>query len=289
MPLSPEIKDKIDEGFLTKPCIKCGLDHRAYNHAGMVPLQGEVWKNLKGPELMQAEAHLATLKAAHTKKMNAAKKAGSSSAQASTPQTVPQTVPTNIEPIIVPTGFPVIDTAGTDPHASLTTPQLLLIQEQAKSEPVDIVLRQANNAPTADQVATGHVHEPTTEKLSIVSAKFPLRKQFAKSTSHVLTNYFEVSWNNNTKFFVYEITDIPAGNKRKTKAVVKTAIQAWDFLRNNQSHFATDHLKFIVAWTDLHTGIQCPRKSTPAEEVIWTPTPIADGDRRVQLYFKYHG
>ncbi|KAI4636318.1 hypothetical protein J4E83_001272 [Alternaria metachromatica] len=191
--------------------------------------------------------------------------------------------------MIVPTGFPVIDPDGTDPHASSTTPQLLVIQEQAKSEPVDTALRQANRAPTADQVATGHLHEPTTEKLSIMSAKFPLRKQFAKPTSHVLTNYFEVSWNNNTKFFVYEITDIPAGNKRKTKAVVKTAIQAWDFLRNNQIHFATDHLKFVVAWRDLHTGIQCPRKSTPADEVMWTPTPIADGDRRVQLYFKYHG
>jgi len=285
MLLSQEIKDKIDDGFLTKPCIKCGLDHRAYNHKGMVPLHGEVWRNLKGTDVAGAEAHLATLKAAHTKKLLAAQKAGDSGAQAATPQTVP----TNIEPMIVPTGFPVIDPDGTDPHASSTTPQLLVIQEQAKSEPVDTALRQANRAPTADQVATGHLHEPTTEKLSIMSAKFPLRKQFAKPTSHVLTNYFEVSWNNNTKFFVYEITDIPAGNKRKTKAVVKTAIQAWDFLRNNQIHFATDHLKFVVAWRDLHTGIQCPRKSTPADEVMWTPTPIADGDRRVQLYFKYHG
>jgi eukaryotic translation initiation factor 2C len=286
MPLSQEIKDQIEEGILAFPCIKCGSpEHPVVNHKGSVALQGQVWRALKGAEFAQAEAHLTKVKTALIKQRNAAKKAASSNADPSTPKTAP----TAIEPIIAPAGFPVIDTVGTDPHATLATPQLLVIQEQAQREPVDTVFRQATNAPSTTQLAPGHTHEPAKAKLSIASAKFPMRKQFAKSTGQVLTNYFEVSWNKDTKFFVYEIIDIPAGNKRKTKAVLKTAIQAWDFLLNNQAHFATDDLKFIVAWTDLHTGIQCPRKSTPPNEVVWTPIPIADGDRRIQLNFKYHG
>jgi eukaryotic translation initiation factor 2C len=62
---------------------------------------------------------------------------------------------------------------------------------------------------------------------------------------------------------VYEIVGIPEGtSKRQSRTVVKTAIQAWKFLRDNEDFFTTDKLKTIVSWKNIHQSIQEPEPIT---------------------------
>jgi eukaryotic translation initiation factor 2C len=81
------------------------------------------------------------------------------------------------------------------------------------------------------------------------SSLFPLRKEFAEvGQNEIFTNHFEVNFKPNTRFFVYEILEIPAAkSKRKTKFIFKAAEEAWGILRNNKGYYATDRVKTIVA------------------------------------------
>ena len=72
------------------------------------------------------------------------------------------------------------------------------------------------------QIGESHIHKPETPKFSMVNTKSPPKKKFANPTGQVPSNHFEVSWGKDTKFYVYEIADVPAGNKRKTETVTKT-------------------------------------------------------------------
>jgi eukaryotic translation initiation factor 2C len=79
-------------------------------------------------------------------------------------------------------------------------------------------------------------------------AQYPLRKHFAASVSQVFTNHYEVNFKPDTRFFVYEILKTPTGKTRqKTKFILNTAINAWQFTKHNVRHFATDSVKTIVA------------------------------------------
>ena len=96
--LPGDIKTLIKDGYLNKPCIKCGnVGHSAAHHPrDPVPLRSSVWLTLKGPEMAQAEALLARLR---TAKQNFGKASSTSSS-------APSTAANTTEPIIAPTRFP---------------------------------------------------------------------------------------------------------------------------------------------------------------------------------------
>ncbi|CAO2651808.1 Nn.00g000910.m01.CDS01 [Neocucurbitaria sp. VM-36] len=288
MPLSKQAKELLEEGFLTKPCIRCGEDDHSVSECkgGTKAMRGSLWIILKGADMLAAGNELSKMQRAY----NAQNKKGT--AQTAASRSVASAPPVT-DPVIAPEGFSPVtttDAAITNPYDSTPTSELPQIEDPALAEEVEIEFPKSMPAPDGSNLRDGHSHRDKAKISGIVGAKFPLRKEFSKPASEVLTNHFEVSWSHDPTFYVYEITDIPSGNKRKTKSIVNTAIRAWDFLKDNEAFFATDYRKTIVAWKNLHQSISCPRKTTTAEgKVLWMPCPIADGDRRIELAFKYHG
>ncbi|KAJ4376118.1 hypothetical protein N0V83_001399 [Neocucurbitaria cava] len=286
MPLNKQIAERIKQGLHATPCIRCGNnDHSVSSCKGNKGTHGVVWRPLS---LADANAANGVVKEELKKEMAAARtqtqKAASGSATSA---------PSVTEPILAPQGFspvPLGDAARCTEYEATPVSEQLRIQDQALAEEVETDFPEREVAPLKSQVHDGHPHKPKDRISEINGANFPLRKEFSKSDSEVLTNHFEVSWNDNFTFYVYEIMGVPEGNKRKTRSIVKTAIQAWDFLNDNRDHFATDYRKTIVAWKSLHDSIGCPRKTTTRDqEIEWQPRPVADGDQPIRLGFKFHG
>ncbi|KAH3913322.1 hypothetical protein HBH56_101590 [Parastagonospora nodorum] len=175
-----------------------------------------------------------------------------------------------------------ITTTGTD--------NLKKVRDITQKEAVDSELAKAAEVPSS-ALGNGNIFKSTARVSSAASAKFPLRKEFANTNSEVFTNHFEVVFKPTTQFFVYEVLKMPAGkSKRKSKFILKTAIEAWDFLKNNKEHFTTGGINTIVAWKDLHSEMNCNRVVDGADNTqvgaIWMPDAIADGSQRIQLFIK---
>jgi eukaryotic translation initiation factor 2C len=231
---------------------------------------GNVWRKLNLSQQTLATAFLLQI----AKEKKAAASAASTPAQNSTPVVT--------EPIIPPAN--VSNTASSlaenhDPYATVPTDTLQNIHDRSLVEPIETALPASSPAPRSTEISPGHVLKPANVTPQIDGTPYPQRKVFAEPTSEVLANYFEVGWKPDTKFYVYELLDVSAGrSKRQTKSIVKTVIQAWGFLKDNQDFFTTDYLKMIVSWKNLHDAIQCPRKNV-LNETVWLPEPLADGDR----------
>lgn len=155
------------------------------------------------------------------------------------------------------------------------------VQDTVKAESTESSLPAAVDAPTR-LGPKGDLFRPSKNLPHVTHSKYPARRGFAASNQEVMTNHFEVGFKSGTRMFVYEIDGIPSGkSKRKTKAIFKTAIQAWDFLRDNQDSFATDNLKKIVSWKNLHESITLvPEKQgdpITSNGTTWRPISIADG------------
>jgi eukaryotic translation initiation factor 2C len=159
-----------------------------------------------------------------------------------------------------------------------------------------VVTRAAASKSLPDNVKLGLSNSFAPKKVFSKSrtSLFPLRKEFAKEgLNEVFTNHFEVKFKPNTRFFVYEILRIPnAKSKRKAKYIFKTAEEAWDVLRSNRDQYATDHVKTIVAWKNLHESMTyqrvVPGDQTTNSGAVWLPEAIADGNERIQLAIKFH-
>jgi len=164
------------------------------------------------------------------------------------------------------------------------TQSLTKVQDVLRDEEVESTLPKALVA-SKDLATPGLQFNPSTNIPTVGHAKFPARKNFGVSHRDVLTNHFEVTFEPETPIFVYRIEGIPAGKtKRKTKAIVKAAIQAWDFLYKNEAYFATDFLTKIVSWKNLHESIELPPDATGT---TWRPANIVDGETEISsLVFK---
>jgi eukaryotic translation initiation factor 2C len=150
---------------------------------------------------------------------------------------------------------------------------------------VESELAKAAEVPSS-ALGNGNTIKSTARVSSAANAKFPLRKEFANTNSEVFTNHFEVVFKPTTQFFVYEVLKMPAGkSKRKSKFILKTAIEALDFLKSNKEHFTTGGINTIVAWKELHSEMNCDRVVDGADNTqvgaIWMPDAIADGSQCV--------
>jgi eukaryotic translation initiation factor 2C len=284
--LSREVAEPIFDGYLEKPCIKCGQDHPAINHKGP-GMSGSVWRTLTGDELNLAEKYLIDLRNDYAKEQK--KRRAKKLAAGNSDQQQPALVTSPIVPPVCIAPATSAHAGGSDPYATTATADLKDIYGQDLEEEVQIELPEKNGAPGKTNVSPGELFSSTRLPNPTTGSQYPLRTSFATPTSEVLTNHFEITWKENTQFYVYEILEIPASkSKRQLKTIVKAAIEAWDFLRDNKDFFTTDYIKTIVAWKNLHGSINCPRKDV-LNETQWTPEPLADGERRMNLAFKYHG
>ena len=289
MSLSADISDAIREGYWTKPCIKCGNDAHALMNCrgGAIALVGSVWRTIPGNQVRLAEQLHVRLRQEALKEREKKKKGKGYESESTAPVT--QDAPINKDPIIPLAALSI--TTGVVPTAdrNVSTSPLHNVRTQVLLQPVETTLPNPAAAPSSKQITSGEPSKARNQIAKIGNAKYPQGKEFSKSTSQVLTNHFEVSWKADTKFYVYEIVDVPAGSKRKTKSIINIAIQAWDFLNTNRSHFATDHLQTIVAWKNLHDSIQCPRASNDPTNLTWVPSPVAYRDRAIDLKFRFVG
>ncbi|KAF2867614.1 hypothetical protein BDV95DRAFT_597829 [Massariosphaeria phaeospora] len=132
-----------------------------------------------------------------------------------------------------------------------------------------------------------------TRIAKLTNPQHPIRKEFFTSKKTILTNHFDYGLSSDATFYEYQILGLPGSNKKRTKALFKSAIEHWSFLRRNQGQFATNYVDIIVSWKNLHKGITTRRvlSSTgdPAADVIWEELTIPDGNIDLALRFKLIG
>ncbi|UPX17281.1 uncharacterized protein EKO05_0007647 [Ascochyta rabiei] len=122
---------------------------------------------------------------------------------------------------------------------------------------------QARNAPDVrEMVRGGLIIKPkpdTKEKLSVlqtVKADFHTRESFVDAKGRVYTNHFQLTIQPDQKLYQYKIGSTLQGrNKRKIRALMKTTMDSYDFLKDHSAFFATNHFDTIVAWKPLHSSV----------------------------------
>ncbi|KAF2644090.1 Piwi-domain-containing protein [Massarina eburnea CBS 473.64] len=176
-------------------------------------------------------------------------------------------------------------------HKDVEKAALSSTQDASAAEQVELSYRPVKSVPQAYSLASGNTYDAKGFLSSAKNTPYAIRKELADPKTNVLANYFEVQFAKDTKFFLYEILDIPdSASRRKKKLIVKAAIEGWDFLAANKDHLATDYIKTIVAWKPLHDLVSnnTPRNAS-TEGLVWAPKPITDGEDRLHLHFKYRG
>jgi len=68
---------------------------------------------------------------------------------------------------------------------------------------------------------------------------------------NIITNHFEYQLNTDT-FYEYTILDLATKNRKKLRALFKSAIDNWTFLQQNEAFFATNYIDKIISWRPLH-------------------------------------
>ena len=122
---------------------------------------------------------------------------------------------------------------------------------------------QAGSPPKLEEMQRGGLFitskADADQKLSAlqgVNLDFPARQSFTKATGRVYTNHFQLSIKSDQKLYKYTIESTrPGRNRRKLRALMKTVIRSYDFLRDNAAVFATDYFVTIIAWKPLHSAI----------------------------------
>ncbi|KAF2710115.1 Piwi-domain-containing protein [Pleomassaria siparia CBS 279.74] len=184
---------------------------------------------------------------------------------------------------------------------------LLRVSRVAQSQPVDTELPHKTDPPKielTDLMIGGNKFKPKHVPCKDPLAPFPLRKTLATTSMEVYTNNFEVRFKTGSEFFVYQIAGVPGSkSKARLEMVVKTVVQAWDFLKKNENHFAVDGTGLIVSWKDLHSSLGTPDHvgekghgdhtgdDDNAVDLQWSENmaSIADGKSTLSPIFKYCG
>jgi eukaryotic translation initiation factor 2C len=189
----------------------------------------------------------------------------------SAPNTATETAPTTkgvtgIAPPQTPAPLPIRASTATLP-VSIASPSPVSPAQVPVVTATNIIYQDENvpmapqrSAPTArDLRKTANIimaRGDTVQKLGALrnlNMDFPAREGFINATSMVYTNHFQIKLRSDQQLYRYNIeTSMTGKNKRKMKALVKTAIQTYGFLSNNTANFATDYFETIISWAPLH-------------------------------------
>ncbi|KAF2798180.1 Piwi-domain-containing protein [Melanomma pulvis-pyrius CBS 109.77] len=329
--LSSEQQQSILARISDKPCISCTDHHEAYDCKNLnkpLSMMSWIYRNFPTPPIRNAaRAYIVSLQEGRRANVPQTTTADTSATTPGTPATMAsdalpaamnkmslgsssaappgQPSDTRNDGLVtpdVPTGIPPA-AAPVASDESEPSPDLLKVSSVMIDEPVDIRLLAAEAMPNSGSVGPGNVFRPRHVPHKDSNALFPLRKSLSPAHGQVLTNHFEVKFKPNTQFFVYQIMGVSTSkSKRGTKLIIKTAIQAWDFLKNNQDSFATDNTGMIIAWKNLHDSLGAPHipGRNPGADYTgdngdddagdrWNCDDIADGFTTVSLKFKFCG
>lgn len=211
----------------------------------------------------------------------------------------------NPEPIIKPIHVVSIKaTVDRKPEPAIDIKDIQCIDPSELYETCDLDLPLRSPASSAEKAtSSAEVSAPSAEKSvdtnkygvgtaipQVGQCKFSLRREFAEAPLEVLSNHFVLSSKPQSQFHVYEILNIPTVmSDHERRVIVRSAICAWEFLKDNEEFFATDELRYIVSWKNLHHSIRCLRDTDMPNDLVWTPSPLNSGEQRMNLAFKYNG
>jgi len=145
-----------------------------------------------------------------------------------------------------------------------------------------------------DPTNTGRAWSPSvelldrTKTLKIQNPDFALRQNFFDNPAgeRILTNHFEYSIDDGTTFYEYKILDLDTKNRKKLRALIKKAIEEWNFLKVNQTSFATNYIDTIVSWKPLHLELEKGEELKDDGIYEWGRT-ITVGDMKQALRFRF--
>ncbi|KAF2709989.1 Piwi-domain-containing protein [Pleomassaria siparia CBS 279.74] len=125
---------------------------------------------------------------------------------------------------------------------------------------------------------------------------FPVRNGFLKPkppNSTVYTNHFDVKFVPGSSIYEYKITCTPgAKNRRKTRALIRSAISNCPILTSWEPNFATDYIDTLVSWENLHEAmkessykrINGDGDATGSE---WVLNDLQDGNTTIRVTIRY--
>ncbi|KAF2865134.1 hypothetical protein BDV95DRAFT_612925 [Massariosphaeria phaeospora] len=299
--LSGSTKRTVDNGFEEQPCIRCGNNEHDLLHCkNSGSTAGLAWKSFSARQVGYANTYVIGRK----KEWNANRKKESEQQSSTQQETDVQALPPletarpsqyrDASASLDPAGIAATNDLAEESNDSDTVNGLVKVQEVSVQEPVDTVLWPYAEIPEASSKNTGNVFSPSLHKSNARNSQYPVRKEFVKHTTQVLTNHFELKFKEDTRFYEYQVVNVPASkSRRKTRMIIKTVIQAWDFLRENQDYFTTDNINTIISWKPLHGALNAPAARSGTGNITspfeWSPRPIADGNTRLSPGFRYMG
>jgi eukaryotic translation initiation factor 2C len=106
-----------------------------------------------------------------------------------------------------------------------------------------------------------------------------------------MTNYFRMEIDPQTVFYEYHITGIPNNEKHAgKKRYMTTVIESVPFLKNNCNSFATDYVKTIISWVNIHEpapGVQVQvSNATSGGGAEWRLVDVVD--RKITAHLNLH-
>ncbi|KAJ4341740.1 hypothetical protein N0V95_007132 [Ascochyta clinopodiicola] len=186
--------------------------------------------------------------------------------------------------------------ASTDPAPSADS-AIPIAYEDENVQPLP-----ARNAPAPSEMLRGGLiikpKADTKQKLSVlqtVEADFHTRESFVDAKGRVYTNHFQLIIQPDQKLYRYKIASTLQGkDKRKIRALMKTTLASYDFLRDNSAFFATDHFDTIIAWKPLHSLIGTPHLRISGDgqtpNSTWRLRPeLLDGETAIGITFIFEG
>ena len=104
-----------------------------------------------------------------------------------------------------------------------------------------------------------------------MGTQFAIRQNFFPNTGDrkVLTNHFEYKIEADTTFYEYKILDLNTSNRKRARAIIKTAIAEWSFLAQNEDFFATNYFDTVVSWKPLHLNLGKGESNVNNDNTEW--------------------
>ena len=109
---------------------------------------------------------------------------------------------------------------------------------------------------------------------------FPLRPQTPDDRVKKLinTNHSKLEIDPIAEFHEYQLTGLPVGvNRTQLRKLFEDAIQVVPWLTAGNGSYATDGLKTIVAWNNLHVGVSEKRTGRGDIDTIWGTYDVPEG------------
>jgi hypothetical protein len=286
---STDFERLIKENLHAEPCIRCNdPDHRLSYCTDTQARSGSVWKCLTDNEVVLANRYLTALELKYLHMRKGSPETDVASHNGWSTETMDDENNTVEEDKTSS-----ISTAVTDNQKNTLSRKF--IDKSSGYPPTndsDSIQGSVQTSPTPIKIADAFALEPQTVPSATtyapvilspdpesIGARTPEKQTEGPSARQAITNRFEIQFKSDTRFFLYRFAGLP-GRKSKShhKSIIKSAIRAWPFLRDNREHFITYDTSMVIAWKPLHDNP--PDKDIVQGDIVGvTDPPILDAEK----------